>query len=276
MRLTAPWSASASLRRCGKRPRAALPALGGNARWKTRRRPRRQTTLRCWARSSGAPRTRARRETASAPVIRSAVRARCSRTAPGSLPSFRSGPGAKSPFASRAQLLQRQPQVLPPCRKRARCGSSQPSLGASVTTSCATWSRTPRKRGQMGRMYTHYFALRSRTACSTWNTTLDSIAPLPISLDSLPPEDYTPGSRVLALYPDTSCFYFATVKGGGPHLGPGIARSKVRQRTLARQLLTAQLLKREGELLHAPYSLMFDDDGGDIKQVPAYLVVEHP
>ena len=50
----------------------------------------------------------------------------------------------------------------------------------------------------------------------------------------------------------------------------------MRQRTLARQLLTAQLLKREGELLHAPYSLMFDDDGGDIKQVPAYLVVEHP
>lgn len=48
---------------------------------------------------------------------------------------------------------------------------------------------------------------------------------------------------------------------------------------LARQgtcRLSHQLQKRETELLHAPYDLMFDDDGADVKQVPAYLVVEHP
>lgn len=37
-----------------------------------------------------------------------------------------------------------------------------------------------------------------------------------------------------------------------------------------------QLGKRESELLTAPYHLMFYDDGADVKQVPAYLVVEHP
>lgn len=37
-----------------------------------------------------------------------------------------------------------------------------------------------------------------------------------------------------------------------------------------------QIQKRETELLHTPYQLMFDDDGADIKHVPAYLVVEHP
>lgn len=38
----------------------------------------------------------------------------------------------------------------------------------------------------------------------------------------------------------------------------------------------AQLVKRESELLTTPYHLMFYDDGADVKQVPAYLVVEHP
>lgn len=37
-----------------------------------------------------------------------------------------------------------------------------------------------------------------------------------------------------------------------------------------------QLVKRESELLTTPYRLMFYDDGADVKQVPAYLVVEHP
>ncbi|WFD32373.1 hypothetical protein MSPP1_003418 [Malassezia sp. CBS 17886] len=93
----------------------------------------------------------------------------------------------------------------------------------------------------------------------TWQSSLSSIVPLPISVDTLPTEDYAPGARVLALYPDTSCFYGATVQGGGPG-GGGASRFK----------------KREHELLHAPYSLMFDDDGADIKQVPAYLIVERP
>ncbi|KAI3628884.1 hypothetical protein CBS14141_000587 [Malassezia furfur] len=56
------------------------------------------------------------------------------------------------------------------------------------------------------------------------------------------------------------CFYNATIQGGGPNISSATSRSK----------------KREAELLQTPYQLMFDDDGSDIKQVPAYLVVEHP
>ncbi|WFD38864.1 uncharacterized protein MJAP1_001828 [Malassezia japonica] len=100
------------------------------------------------------------------------------------------------------------------------------------------------------------------TAGPTYNTTIKSIAPLPNSVDSLPPDDYRAGTRVLALYPDTSCFYNATIQGGGPAISKSTPRSKIQ--------------KRETELLHTPYQLMFDDDGADIKHVPAYLVVEHP
>lgn len=65
------------------------------------------------------------------------------------------------------------------------------------------------------------------THTSTWNTTIDSIVPLPTSVDTLPSEDYAVGTRVLALYPDTSCFYWATVQGGGPNAQAHTLRSKV-------------------------------------------------
>ncbi|WFD42942.1 hypothetical protein MPSI1_001593 [Malassezia psittaci] len=100
------------------------------------------------------------------------------------------------------------------------------------------------------------------TSGPTYNTTLKSIAPLPNSLETLPMDNYQPGSRVLALYPDTSCFYNATIQGGGPALSASIPRARQQ--------------KREKDLLHAPYQVMFDDDGADIKLVPAYLVVEPP
>lgn len=45
-----------------------------------------------------------------------------------------------------------------------------------------------------------------------------------MSPETLPAETYQPGHRVLALYPDTSCFYGATVKGGGP---PTMGKNKV-------------------------------------------------
>ena len=92
-----------------------------------------------------------------------------------------------------------------------------------------------------------------------WNTTRKSIIPLPISTDTLPQEPFQPGQRVLALYPDTSCFYGATVKGGGP---PTTGKNKPS--------------KSDEDALNALYDIMFDDDGADIKRVPAYLVVERP
>jgi len=52
--------------------------------------------------------------------------------------------------------------------------------------------------------------------------------PLPESLSTLPTEDYRPGSIVLGLYPDTSCFYKAKVIRGGPGLNGRQISAKVR------------------------------------------------
>ncbi|KAN0066095.1 hypothetical protein ACQY0O_000188 [Thecaphora frezii] len=96
----------------------------------------------------------------------------------------------------------------------------------------------------------------------TWNTTLKAIVPLPESVQTLPPVDYPKGAQVMGLYPDTSCFYRATVHGGGP----GITRPTP----------MSKLMKRERELLNANYELIFEDDGDVVRLVPAYLVVERP
>ena len=96
----------------------------------------------------------------------------------------------------------------------------------------------------------------------TYKVGMENIIPLPISLQTMPAADYPPGSRVLGMYPDTSCFYGATVKSGGPGL--------------SRNANLAKLIKKEPELLEAKYNLEFDDDNGEIRQVPAWLVVQSP
>lgn len=96
----------------------------------------------------------------------------------------------------------------------------------------------------------------------TYKVGMENIIPLPISLQTMPASDYSPGSRVLGMYPDTSCFYGATVKSGGPGL--------------TRNANLAKLMKKEAELLEAKYNLEFDDDNGEIRQVPAWLVVQGP
>ncbi|KDN52930.1 hypothetical protein K437DRAFT_253563 [Tilletiaria anomala UBC 951] len=101
----------------------------------------------------------------------------------------------------------------------------------------------------------------SRGVSPTWNTTLKAIVPLPETALTLPARDYSVGHKVLALYPDTSCFYQATVKGGGPGV---------------HKVSPKNLLKKESELLNARYQLTFEDDNDDIKSIPAYLVVERP
>ncbi|EST09852.1 SGF29 tudor-like domain protein [Kalmanozyma brasiliensis GHG001] len=96
----------------------------------------------------------------------------------------------------------------------------------------------------------------------TYKVGMENIIPLPISLQTMPASDYSAGSRVLGMYPDTSCFYGATVKSGGPGL--------------TRNANLAKLIKKEAELLEAKYLLEFDDDNGEIRQVPAWLVVQGP
>lgn len=96
----------------------------------------------------------------------------------------------------------------------------------------------------------------------TYKAGMDNILPLPTSLATMPASDYPPNTRVLAMYPDTSCFYGATVKSGGPGL--------------TRNSNIAKLIKKEAELLDAKYALEFDDDNGEIRHVPAWLVVQPP
>ncbi|KAK0558756.1 hypothetical protein OC844_004898 [Tilletia horrida] len=100
-----------------------------------------------------------------------------------------------------------------------------------------------------------------QAAAATWNTTLKAIVPLPENIATLPAHDYTPGAQVMALYPDTTCFYRATVVSGGPGL---------------HKLTAAKAAKKEQDLLNASYKLIFEDDGDDIKSIPAFLVVERP
>jgi len=72
-------------------------------------------------------------------------------------------------------------------------------------------------------------SLKCLANISTWTTTLQSIVPLPCNIETLPSEDYPVGTHVLAVYPDTSCFYMATIQGGGPNMSSSISRSKVRK-----------------------------------------------
>ncbi|UZJ52220.1 hypothetical protein CBS101457_001540 [Exobasidium rhododendri] len=99
------------------------------------------------------------------------------------------------------------------------------------------------------------------TVMPTYNTTLKAIVPLPESLSTLPLDDYKVGTQVMGLYPDTSCFYQAIVRGGGP----GVTGK-----------ITAKMQRRADEILNTPYRLEFEDDGGAIQNVPACLVVERP
>lgn len=93
----------------------------------------------------------------------------------------------------------------------------------------------------------------------TYNTTLKAVVPLPENLSTLPLEDYKVGTHVLGLYPDTSCFYRAVVRGGGPGLNGKI---------------TQKMMRRADEILNTTYQLEFEDDDGAIRDVPANLVVE--
>ncbi|CAD6977947.1 unnamed protein product [Tilletia controversa] len=50
---------------------------------------------------------------------------------------------------------------------------------------------------------------------ATWNRALEAIVPLPETVRTQPSHDYTYGSQVMALNPDTTCLYRATIVSGG-------------------------------------------------------------
>ncbi|GAA5993406.1 hypothetical protein JCM10908_002651 [Rhodotorula pacifica] len=88
-----------------------------------------------------------------------------------------------------------------------------------------------------------------------WNTTLKSIIPLPEKGDerTYPDYDFPVGSFVLACYPETTSFYRATVESGPHTLTFGSGKKKGIQKT---------------------YRLTFDDDDGQLRDVPLELVCD--
>lgn len=62
------------------------------------------------------------------------------------------------------------------------------------------------------------FANHRPARCSKWNTTLKAIIPLPEKGDPMTYLDYefSPGTYVLACYPETTSFYRAIIQSG-PH-----------------------------------------------------------
>ncbi|GAA5899007.1 hypothetical protein JCM8208_002975 [Rhodotorula glutinis] len=88
-----------------------------------------------------------------------------------------------------------------------------------------------------------------------WNTTLKSIIPLPEKGDerSYPDYDFSPGTYVLACYPETTSFYRAVIAAGPLAVATGQGKKKEVQRI---------------------YRLTFDDDEGAIRDVPLELVCD--
>jgi len=92
---------------------------------------------------------------------------------------------------------------------------------------------------------------------TTYTALYSAIFPLPpadgSSSGQLP--DYPQGQRVLAVYPGTTVFYHTIVHDGPKKSGPR----------------TASNAKAERQ-----YKVMFDEDEGNIRTVPAHLVFAPP
>ncbi|GAA5936666.1 Sgf29p [Sporobolomyces koalae] len=88
-----------------------------------------------------------------------------------------------------------------------------------------------------------------------WNTTLKSIIPLPDKLDerTYPEHPYPGGTSVLALYPETTSFYAATIEGGPYAVSTGTGKNKIKERI---------------------YKIKFEDDNDEVRDVLMEFVVE--
>lgn len=81
---------------------------------------------------------------------------------------------------------------------------------------------------------------------SKYNTTLRNIVPLPDRRNpslTYPENDYSAGTQVMALYPDTTSFYRAVIVGGPVLIGGGPKVSS----SVERRMTEADLLFRADE-----------------------------
>jgi hypothetical protein len=212
--------------------------------------------------------------------------------------NFRSRPGDKSPSRRRRRVLQSfrgcrtttSSAGSCPAFKATRTGSSSfdhfllPYLALTHSTSADTASRTSTTiRQTRRRMEGAPFPSFPLPALLTlllpgrkWNTTMKSIIPLPQPGDpsTYPDYDFAPTSYVLACYPETTSFYKAIVEAGpfSLQLGAGKVRTLSHECSLYSSKLT--LLTRQKKETQRLYRLRFDDDDGQLRDVPLELVCE--
>lgn len=118
----------------------------------------------------------------------------------------------------------------------------------------------------------------------TWHTTLRNIIPLP-DLNAPPDspthlnayQEFPPGSTVMALYPDTSCFYRAQVIASPKEVNPG-GRVSVSHPCcdLGSPLSPSQGASATKSKVGKVYKLKFEDDNDQEHTVYAEWVVEYP
>lgn len=119
---------------------------------------------------------------------------------------------------------------------------------------------------------------------SKYNTTLKNIIPLPDRRlpNSYPEHDFAPGLAVLALYPDTTSFYRATIVSGPHSLNVGTA-VKVSTVVTARSpefsplsTLDSHLEQKKDKDKDKTYKLKFEDDDDRTCEVLQESIVEQP
>lgn len=115
---------------------------------------------------------------------------------------------------------------------------------------------------------------------SKYATTLRNIVPLPDRRNpslTYPDSDYTPGTQVMALYPDTTSFYRAVIVGGPVVIGGGKQVGFGRGlREESRADLESNEQTKKDKDKPAAYRLKFEDDDDTVREVAIELVVELP
>ena len=144
--------------------------------------------------------------------------------------------------------------------------------------------RNPRKTGNPERKHRSHVVTTcsSDTSLRLYNTTLRSIIPLPdptASPNSASHQSAYPifpaGSTVMALYPDTSCFYRAEVVASPSDMHPA-GRVSVLVPVSVRSPHVGPKRAAQGAQSRPVYKLKFEDDGDQEHSVSAQLVVEWP
>jgi len=150
-----------------------------------------------------------------------------------------------------------------------------------------TWyrMRSHRRTANLERKYRKglFTTRQPNTPIRHYNTTLRSIIPLPDP--NAPPNSashqsaypvFPVGATVMALYPDTSCFYRAEVLASPSDIHPAGRVSSFHSCELQGPVIIDWKRAAQGAQSKPMYKLKFEDDGDQEHSVSAQLVVEWP